>query len=66
MDKKNKSIHRKITQFISFQDPISSKEVQAFDSSDKTQISVTNKAVIMCNNNEIWIDQQHHVLNYAL
>ena len=38
----------------------------SFDSWDKTQISVTYKAVIMCNNNEMCIDQKTHVSNYAL
>ena len=38
----------------------------SFDSSDKTQISVTYKAVLMYNNNEMWIDGQNHVSNYAL
>ena len=36
------------------------------DSSDKNQISVTYKAVIMYNNNEMWIDGQNHVSNYTL
>ena len=40
--------------------------ILSFDSSDKTQISVTYKAVIMCNNNEMCIDRQNHVSNYAL
>ena len=38
----------------------------SFDSSDKTQISATYKAVMMNNNYEMWIDGQNHVSNYAL
>ena len=38
----------------------------SFDSSVKNQISVPYKALIMCNNNEMCINRQNHVSNYAL